>query len=194
MNICVYGAASTKISKKYLDAVEDLGRWIGERGHNLVFGAGYNGVMGAAARGVKQAGGKVIGVIPEFFRDESIEAIYDKCDELIYTKTMHERKLKMESLADGFVVAPGGIGTLEEFFETLTLKQLGRHTKPIAIYNVDGFFDLLERFMYSIMNKRFIRSNCDLLYLTFTDLEEMFDYLEHQAGSFGMTVHDLKDG
>lgn len=192
MYICVYGAASQKIDPLYISATEELGREIGRRGHNLVYGAGKFGVMGAVARGVKEAGGKVTGVIPEFFRDELIEPIFEDCDELIYTKTMAERKTTMEEIAGGFVVAPGGIGTMEEYFETLTLKQLGRHEKPIALYNVDGFFDLLERFIYSTMNKRFIRANCDLLYLTFTDFDEMFDYLEHSRGSYGMTVKDFK--
>lgn len=194
MNFCVYGAASTKIDPTYIAAVEELGFQIGTRGHNLVFGAGANGSMGAAARGVRRGGGKIIGVIPEFFRDEQIEAIYDDCDELIFTKTMAERKTTMEDRSDGFIVAPGGIGTLEEYFETLTLKQLGRHIKPIALYNVNRFFDFMEQFIYHIMNQRFIKANCDLLYLTFTDYDEMFDYLEKQNKSFGLSVHDFKDG
>ena len=150
--------------------------------------------MGAAARGTRRGGGKIIGVIPEFFRDEEIEAICEDCDELIFTKSMAERKTTMEELSDGFIVAPGGIGTLEEFFETLTLKQLGRHTKPIAIFNCYNFYDYMEMFLYHIMNQRFIKANCDLLYLTFTDFDEMFEYLEHQNNSFGMSVHDFKDG
>lgn len=194
MNICVYGAASQKIEDKYKDAVEELGYLMALRGHDLVFGAGASGVMGAVARGVKRGRGKVTGVIPEFFRDEQIEAVFQQCDELIYTKSMHERKMTMESLSDAFVVAPGGIGTMEEFFETLTLKQLSRHTKPIALYNIDGFFNYLESFMYVTKEKKFIRANCDLLYLSFTDLDELFDYVEHGDGSFGMSVHDFKDG
>ncbi len=192
MNICVYGAASKKIEQKFLDATEQLGYELGKRGHNLVYGAGATGVMGAVARGVKKGGGKVTGVIPSFFREEKIEPIFEDCDKIIYTETMQQRKQTMEELSDGFIVAPGGIGTMEEFFETLTLKQLGRHTKPIAIYNVDSFYDYIKLFMYKAMDKRFIKANCDLLYLTFTDFDEMFDYLEHHEGSFGLTVHDFK--
>lgn len=194
MKFCVYGAASTKIDQIYLDAVEELGFQIGSRGHDLVFGAGANGSMGAAARGTRRGGGKIIGVIPEFFRDEVIEEIYDDCDELIFTKTMAERKTTMEDLSDGFIISPGGIGTLEEYFETLTLKQLGRHTKPIAIYNFNNFYDYLEAFMFNCLNQRFIKSNCRLLYLTFTEYDEMFEYLERQTDSFGLNVHDFKDG
>ena len=193
MNICVYGAASTKIDKSYIDAVEELGLYMAKQGDNLVFGAGDNGLMGAAARGVKEGGGKITGVIPHFFRDEEIEEIYGECDELIFTETMRERKAKMEELADAFIIVPGGIGTFEEFFEILTLKQLGRHDKPIAIYNVNGFYDNIEKLMYDAMNEKFIRSNCRMLYMIFSDIDEMFAYV-HRSSSLGLTVHDLKDG
>lgn len=193
MNICVYGAASTKIDKSYISAVEDLGLSMAKQGDNLVFGAGGNGLMGAAARGVKQGGGKITGVIPHFFRDEEIEEIYGECDELIFTDTMRERKAKMEELSDAFIVVPGGIGTFEEFFEILTLKQLGRHDKPIAIYNVNGFYDNIEKLMYDAMNEKFIRSNCRMLYMIFSDMDEMFAYV-HRSANHGLTVHDLKDG
>lgn len=192
MNICVYGAASTKIDQFYIDQVEELGRQIGRRGHDLVYGAGSTGLMGAAARGVKEGGGKVIGVIPKFFRDEELEGIFEDCDELIFTETMHERKLTMESRADAFITVPGGIGTFEEFFETLTLKQLGRHTKPIALYNIDGYYDHIEQLMYVSMKKRFVKSYCKMLYLTFTEPDELFHYIENMDGSFGLTVQDTK--
>lgn len=193
MNICVYGAASTKIDKSYISAVEELGLEMAKQGDNLVFGAGGNGLMGAAARGVKKGGGKITGVIPCFFRDEAIEEIYGECDELIFTETMRERKAKMEELADAFIIVPGGIGTYEEFFEILTLKQLGRHDKPIAIYNVNGFYNNIEKLMYDAMNEKFIRSNCRMLYMIFSDPDEMFAYV-HRSSSHGLTVHDLKDG
>ena len=89
--------------------------------------------MGAVARGVREKDGKILGVIPSFFSEETIEVIYDKCDKLIETETMRQRKQIMDENADAFVVVPGGIGTLEEFFEILTLKQLLRHNKPIAL-------------------------------------------------------------
>lgn len=193
MNICVYGAASTKIDKNYITAVEELGLSLAKQGDNLVFGAGGNGLMGAAARGVKQGGGKITGVIPHFFRDEQIEEIYGECNELIFTETMRERKAKMEELSDAFIVVPGGIGTFEEFFEILTLKQLGRHDKPIAIYNVNGFYNNIEKLMYDAMNEKFIRSNCRMLYMIFSDMDEMFAYI-HRSKKHGLTVHDLKDG
>ena len=159
MKVCIFGAASDEIAKFYIDAVEKLGEDLAKRGHELVFGAGGNGLMGAAARGVYKQGGKIYGVIPSFFRDENIEKIFDKCDELIYTETMAQRKAKMEELADAFIIVPGGMGTFEEFFEVLTLKQLGRHVKLIAIYDINGYYKKLEEFLELAMEERFIKDN-----------------------------------
>ena len=193
MNICVYGSASDKINKCYIKAVEDLGVEIAKRGMNLVFGAGGNGLMGAAARGVMAGGGHITGIIPEFFRDEKVEAIFDSCDTLILTKTMHERKAKMEELADAFIITPGGIGTFEEFFEILTLKQLRRHDKPIAIYNINGYYDTLEEIIYYSTGEKFIKATCKMLYMNFTDIDEMFSYIMSDSTK-KLSVHDLKDG
>lgn len=193
MNICIFGAASNEIDSCYIEKTEQLGREAAQRGHNLIFGAGANGLMGAAARGVSRAGGKVTGIIPSFFKDEAIEKIYEKCDELIYTETMHQRKSKMEELADAFIITPGGIGTFEEFFEILTLKQLGRHKKPIAMYNINGYYDNLEALLHESSAHGFIRSKCHLLYLCTEDIDEIFDYIEN-GGDMSLSVHELKNG
>lgn len=193
MKICLFGSASNRIDPIYIEKTEKLGREIAERGHTLVFGGGGNGLMGAAARGVKAAGGEIIGVIPRFFEDQKIEAAYEDCTELILCDTMNERKQIMEDLADAFLITPGGIGTYDEFFEVLTNKQLGLHEKPIAVYNIDGFYDELETMMYKAMNKRFIKANCRMLYMTFTDREEMLGYIEHIL-PLGLKLRDLKDG
>jgi len=193
MKICIFGAASNEIDKSYIDAVEKLGEIMAKRGHELVFGAGGHGLMGAAARGVYKCGGKIYGVIPEFFREERIEEIFGDCDELIYTQTMSERKAKMEDLADAFIIVPGGMGTFEEFFEVLTLKQLGRHVKPIAIYDINGYYTRLEEFMEYAMEERFIRDNCKLIYGYSDDVEKIFEYIE-QDKQIRHDVHDLKNG
>lgn len=191
MRICVFGAASNEIDLKYVDAVENLCRKLAERGHSLVFGAGANGLMGAAARGMKAGGANIIGVIPGFFRDETIEQIYGECDELIFTETMQERKKKMEDLADAFIVVPGGIGTFEEMFEVLTLKQLGRHQKPIIFYNLSCYFDNLMKFMRHCSDEGFIRKNCHKLYNVSEIDEEIFDFVEHSK-PLNFSVSDLK--
>lgn len=193
MNICVFGAASSEIDDKYIKAVELMGETLAKSGHNLVFGAGGQGLMGAAARGFKKGNAKITGIIPVFFKDADIEAIYEECDELIYTESMRERKAKMEELADAFIIVPGGIGTFEELFEVLTLKQLGRHKKAIVIYNVDGYYDSMESMLDHSIEEHFVKENCKMLYSVFADLQSMIDYLEADI-QVDFTVKQLKDG
>ncbi len=193
MKICVYGAASPTIDKIYIQKVEVMGKEMAVRGHSLVFGGGGNGLMGAAARGVREAKGHITGVIPKFFEDESVEEICSFCDVLIKPDTMRERKQIMEDNSDAFIVVPGGIGTYEEFFEILTLKQLCRHNKPIAIYNIDGYYDELNAAMNSAIKKNFIRDNCSELFLVTDDLDKLFKYIEQPVTEI-RTVKELKDG
>ena len=119
MKLCIYGAASNEIHEEYIKALEEMGETFGKRGHSLVFGGGASGLMGAAARGFHRGGGQIFGVAPSFFNVDGV--LFPHCTELFYTETMGERKAKMEDLADAFLIAPGGIGTFEEFFEALTL-------------------------------------------------------------------------
>ena len=193
MRICVYGAASPTIDKMYIEKVEQMGKIMAERGHLLVFGGGGNGLMGAAARGVKSVGGYIFGVIPKFFDEEKVEAICDFCNELILPDTMRERKQIMEDNADAFIVVPGGIGTFEEFFEILTLKQLCRHNKPIAIYNIAGYYDDINAAIQKAIQKNFIKENCNELYKVTEDLDELFKYIETPVEQI-RTVKELKDG
>ena len=193
MRICVYGAASPTIDPYYIEMVEKLGREMARRGHSLVFGGGGNGLMGAAARGVRDGGGAILGVIPKFFDEEKVEAICDFCTELVQPDTMRERKQIMEDNADAFIVVPGGIGTFEEFFEILTLKQLCRHNKPIALYNLRGYYNELEAMMQASIQKNFIRTNCVDLYKVTDDLEELLQYIETPVGQ-ARSVKELKDG
>ncbi len=192
MRICVFGAASSTIDPSYIQQVERMGLALAKRGHSLVFGGGSHGLMGAAARGVRDGGGKILGVVPKFFKAEGIEAICDFCDELIEPDTMRERKQIMEDNADAFIIVPGGIGTLEEYYEILTSKQLCRHNKPIAIYNIQGYYNDLHQVMLSSIEKNFVRAYCLDLYLLTEDLDAMFDYIE--GPQTHRTVKDLKDG
>ena len=193
MRICVYGAASPTIDPMYMEKVEEMGKELAVRGHSLVFGGGGNGLMGAAARGFRAGGGYIMGVIPKFFDEEKVEAICDFCDELIQPDTMRQRKQIMEDNADAFIVVPGGIGTFEEFFEILTLKQLCRHNKPIALYNLAGYYNELNHVMEQSIKKNFIRDNCRELYITTDNLETLFAYIETPAQQI-RTVKELKDG
>ena len=180
MNICVYGASSNDIDKSFITAAENLGKKMAERSHTLVYGAGANGVMGGVARGVTAGGGKVVGIVPRFFNVDGI--LYDKCDELVHTHTMRERKQLMEERSDAFIMAPGGIGTFDEFFEMLTLKQLSRHTKAIAVFNVNGYYDGLIGFMKNAVHEKFMKPECLSLFSVFSDIDEMLDYIEAYVG------------
>ena len=168
MKICIFGAASAHIDEIYIKKVEDLSQKLAKRGHSLVFGAGATGLMGAAARGFKKGNGYIHGVIPEFFRDESVEVIFGDCDKRI-----------MEDDCDAFIITPGGIGTFEEFFEVLTLKQLGRHKKAIAVFNIENYYDGLEEFMKQVYERKFINFKCYEMYSYFDTAEQIIDYLEN---------------
>ncbi len=179
MNIAVYGAASSLIDKSYKEAGRDLGRKIVDRGHGLVFGGGANGMMGSVAEGVNEKNGYILGVVPEFFKEAGSEVSFKKCTEYIYTETMRERKKIMEERCDAFIISPGGIGTFDEFFEILTLKQLGRHNKAIAIYNINGFYDEIASALHRCVVEKFITDDCAELCKVFDDADEMLDYIEN---------------
>ena len=156
MNICIYGAASDKIDDSYKQAAWELGRRMGEASVGMVFGGGATGMMGAAARGLRSVSRScpLIGVAPVFFDRPGV--LYEDCSEIIWTETMRERKQKMEELSDGFVVLPGGIGTFEEFFEILTLRQLKQHDKPIILYNINGYYDRIRELLQHAATEHFM--------------------------------------
>ncbi len=193
MKICVFGAASAHIDNVYIKAVEELGYKMAKRGHSLVFGCGASGLMGAAARGVRRGGGYIHGVVPEFFREEAIEQLFEDCEKITYTETMHERKAIMEDDADAFVIAPGGVGTFEELFEVLTLKQLNRHCKAIVFYNIDGYYDELLEFLKTACDRKFITESCLDLYAVCDNPDGVLDYLEAYV-PHGVSVKKTKLG
>lgn len=175
-NICLFGAASDAVPRMYLTQTERLGERMAERGFGLVFGGGATGMMGAAARGAYRYGGRIIGVAPRFF--DSPGVLTPLCSELIFTETMDERKTVMEDRADGFVAAPGGIGTLDEFFEVLTLRSLGRHRKPVALYNIGGYYDGILAFLKKMERESFIDPSLWEHLGLFSDADELLDYME----------------
>ena len=179
MKVCVFGASSAHIDEIYITKVEELCEKLAEMGHSLVFGAGGTGLMGAAARGFKSGGGYIHGVVPSFFREDGVEQLYDECDEITYTETMRERKAIMEDLADIFVVVPGGIGTFEELFEVLTLKQLNRHNKGIVIYDINGYYNGMEIFMETAYQRKFITQKCRHLYENYDDMNAVINYVNN---------------
>ena len=181
MNICLYGASSSAIAKAYVNPTEELGAKIAERGHTLIYGGGAAGLMGAAARGAYSLGGKIIGVVPSFLNVDGI--LFDNCTELIFTETMRERKALMEQKSDAFIMTPGGVGTFDEFFEILTLKQLGRHSKPIAVFNINGYFDSLIAQLENAVHKRFMNPEIFERFISTDSADKLLDYLENGVKS-----------
>ena len=162
MNFCVYGAASDDIDPSFILAGEALGETIAQNGHTVIFGGGAHGMMGAVARGASRLHGNICGIAPRFFNADGV--LFDGCTEMIYTADMHERKCLLEDRCDAFIVTPGGVGTYDELFETLCLRQLNRHQKPILLYNINGYFDPLIEMLKLTAKKGFMRSEClDLL-------------------------------
>lgn len=178
MNICVYGASSEQIDRSFISQSEHFGEVLTEAGYGVVFGAGKYGLMGAVARGATRAGSKsLIGVVPEFFKDQDV--LYDKCTELVITNTMRERKKYMEDNSVAFVMLPGSIGTFDEFFEILTLKQLGQHKKPIVIYNIKNYFEPLLNMIKLCIDKKFLTDDVYKLFSVCDTAEDIITAIEN---------------
>lgn len=190
MNLCVYGASSNTIDETYIKAVENLGESLAQRGHKLIFGAGGGGCMGAAARGVARGHGDIIGIVPDFFEVDGV--LYDHCTELIKTDTMRERKRMLEEYSDAFIVVPGGIGTFDEFFEILTLKQLERHNKAIVVLNVNGYYDDMEKLLNKVVDENFAKPDTLKLVEFFTNIDELLDYIEEYQPE-KISISDMKN-
>lgn len=176
MNICIFGASARELEKSYYDAAFEMGEAIAKHGDGIVFGGGAEGLMGACARGAKEHGGRIIGIAPKFFDEPGI--LYPDCTELIFTETMRERKQLMQERSSACIVLPGGIGTLEEFFEMLTLKQLGRDERAIVILNTNGCYDTMLKMLEELAGARFMSKNCLELYCVAKTAQQAMDHLE----------------
>ncbi len=172
----VYAASSTKIKQVYFDAARRLGEILAENGIDLIYGAGCMGLMGEVATSVLQNGGTATGVIPEFM----VEKGWHKTDltKLVVTKDMHERKATIERLADVLIALPGGIGTFDELFEILTWKQLGLHTKPIIILNIDGYYDSWLACINKMIDESFLLPIHENLFNIISSADQLIDAIE----------------
>lgn len=153
--ITVFCGSSIGTDEAFKQEAILLGETLADQKIGLVYGGARVGIMGAVADGVLNAGGEVIGVIPQFLRTK--EVAHENLTELIMVKTMHERKTKMHELCDGVIALPGGFGTMEELFEMLTWAQLGLHQKPIGLLNTNGFYDDLIQLVKNMVNKGFLK-------------------------------------
>lgn len=174
--VCVYCASSNKVDAVYLDAAFELGRLVARAGIELVYGGAAIGLMGAVARGVHSERGKVVGVLPKFFLQKDIK--YDEVDELIVTRDMRERKAIMDERSDAFIVLPGGVGTLEEAMEILSLVQLRLTAKPLVFVNTEGFYDSLFEHFKKMVGLRFAKEETLEMFALVRTPEEALRFIE----------------
>jgi uncharacterized protein (TIGR00730 family) len=177
--ICVFAGSSPGNDPALLEAASALGRALIARDYGLVYGGASIGLMGRVADTVLSAGGQVIGVMPDFLAAQEIA--HRGLTELKITSSMHERKDMMASLAEGFIALPGGFGTLEEFFEVITWAQLGLHTKPCGLLNVNGYYDSLLRFLDTAVENRLLRRENREMVLVAPTADALLDRMQAYA-------------
>lgn len=179
-SVCVFTGSSTGAENAHAVAAAALGREIVDRGMRLVYGAGKVGLMGVIADAALEAGGEVIGVIPEALMEK--ELAHRSLTQLHVVGSMHERKAMFSQLSNGFVAMPGGLGTLEELFEVLTWAQLGFHAKPVALLNVAGYYDELLRFIDKTVANKFVHARHRNMIIAETEPAAVLDAMAaHQA-------------
>ncbi len=177
-SICVFCGSSEGNDTAIIETATQLGKTLAANNITLVYGAAKIGVMGKVAKAALDSNGKVIGVIPEFLKLK--EVVHFGLSKLFTTQNMHERKLKLQELSDGFIALPGGLGTLEELFEIITWLQLGLHSKPIGILNVNHFYDDLLLMLEKMVKKGFLSmENFELLIV-----DDTIDSLLHKMKKF----------
>jgi len=172
-NICVYCGSSPGRLEAYADAARALAEALVSRNIGLVYGGASIGIMGAVADHVLQLGGKAVGVIPEALMRK--EVAHYRLSELYVTQSMHERKMRMAELSDGFIALPGGLGTLEELFEIWTWAQLGFHDKPCGLLNVEGYYDPLIEFLDHAVTEQFVHPSHRAILIVESDPEKLLD-------------------
>ena len=181
--VCVYCASSSKLNSQYVETARKLGKILAENDLELVYGGGSVGLMGVLADSVLENGGRVTGVIPRFMVE--VEWQHNGLTELVLTETMHERKEKMAELADAVVALPGGCGTMEELLEMITWKQLGIHSQPIVIVNVNEYYTHLLAQFQQAADELFMRPQHLEMWSVVTDADEVLRAIEN-----GKDIHE----
>ena len=186
--VTVFCGSSSGFESIFEEMAYRLGKTLAKQNIGLVYGGAKVGLMGALANGVIENHGEVIGVLPRFLKN--VEIAHEYLSELICVETMHQRKAKMDELSDGIITLPGGFGTLEEFFEMLTWAQLGLHQKPVAILNVNGFFDDLLSLFHLMVQKGFLKQmNLDMVIVS-DDIDDLLQKMKsYQPPLAGKWIH-----
>lgn len=171
--ICVFCGSADEVDERFYQAARALGRALAQRGFVLVYGGGSTGLMGAVADGALEKGGEVIGVIPERFNTPRLA--HQGLSRLEVVPDMHARKARMAALSDAFIALPGGFGTMEELFEVLTWAQIGLHTKPIGLLNVQGYYDALLAFIRRARAEGFLYDEHERLFVVAEEPPSLLD-------------------
>jgi uncharacterized protein (TIGR00730 family) len=190
--LAVYCGSASPADPRYIELAREVGRGLAERGIGVVYGGGRLGLMGAVAAGALEAGGEVIGVIPEALAGSEV-ANHD-CTELYTVSGMHERKQRFTDLSDGFVTIPGGVGTMDELWEAMSWSQLGYHAKPVGLLNAFGFYDHLIAFNRHMAEVGFVRPAHQGILIARDTLPDLLDAMaayEPHTPIFHMKASDL---
>jgi uncharacterized protein (TIGR00730 family) len=186
--ITVFCGSGFGTDSVYEEQAYRLGKTLADKGIELVYGGANVGLMGAVANGVMENNGVAIGVLPQFLK--KVEIANENLTELILVETMHQRKTKMDELSDGVIMLPGGFGTLEEFFEMLTWAQLGLHKKPVAILNVDGFYDELLLLMDKMVTRGFLKKVNREMVIVSGDIDDLLNKMkDYKAPAVGKWIN-----
>jgi hypothetical protein len=175
-SICVYCGSANQASQGYFQIARQVGETLAQRGLGLVYGGGKTGLMGALADGALAQGGQVIGVITEGMNTPQLA--HTGLTRLEVTGTIHQRKARMYELADGYIALPGGYGTLDELFETLTWAQIGEHHKPVGLLNVNGYYDPLLEMLDRAVAEKFLFPEHRRALLCASEAGELLDLME----------------
>lgn len=181
INICVFGASSRDLEQAYIDAAYQLGVLMAQHGWSCLNGAGSEGLMRAVSDGVLDAGGKAIGVIPQFMVDNGWH--YDRLTSIITTATMHDRKHTLAQMSQAVIALPGGCGTMEELLEAITWRQLNIAPKPIVILNTLGYYDHLKTMLVHAIDQGFMRKSHHRLWQVASTPQQAITMLEQELSS-----------
>ncbi len=180
--ICIFCGSNNGANPIFLETAEMVGKFLADEKIGLVYGGGRVGLMGKLADTVLENGGQVIGVIPQSLADK--EVAHQDLTELHIVNSMHERKALMAEFADGFIALPGGFGTFEELCEIITWAQLGIHSKPCALLNVDGFFDNLVAMFDLATSEQFVRAEHRQIVLIESEIEKLYKLMQNYRPPF----------
>jgi len=187
MRYTVFCGSSAGNKEEYMQGAFALGETLAKHQIGVVYGGAKVGLMGAIANGALAQGGEVIGVLPRFLAD--VELGHAGLSDLLFVETMHERKAKMDELSDGIISLPGGYGTMEEFFEVLTWGQLGLHKKPIALFNMDGFYDPLLQMVETMVSQGFLKEENQKMIIVSADMDDLLHQMKvYEAPKVGKWV------